>query len=97
MPCGLVYTAVVTAAGTGSPLDAATMMLGFGLGTIPALVALSIAAVSVPVVVRARAARLTPVVLVLAAALMLARAIDLTPHGNRHVHSAHRHGEIAPR
>jgi len=38
LPCGLVYTALAWALVSGSPARGALLMLGFGLGTLPALV-----------------------------------------------------------
>lgn len=38
LPCGLLYSMFLKAAGTSNPLEAATMMLLFGLGIVPALV-----------------------------------------------------------
>lgn len=37
LPCGLVYSVVAWSLTTGSALDGALLMLGFGLGTLPAL------------------------------------------------------------
>jgi hypothetical protein len=37
LPCGLVYTVVAWSLTMGSALDGAKLMLGFGLGTLPAL------------------------------------------------------------
>lgn len=37
VPCGMVYGTLVFAAMTGSPVRAASVMAGFGLGTIPAV------------------------------------------------------------
>lgn len=37
LPCGLVYTLVLAAAVSGDPLTGATIMLAFGLGTLPAM------------------------------------------------------------
>ena len=37
LPCGLVYTVVAWSLTTGSALEGAVLMLGFGLGTLPAL------------------------------------------------------------
>ncbi|MBK5915380.1 sulfite exporter TauE/SafE family protein [Rhodocyclus purpureus] len=37
LPCGLVYSALVTALGSGSALNGALAMLSFGLGTLPNL------------------------------------------------------------
>lgn len=39
MPCGLLYPMLLSAAQTGAPLEGALAMLGFGLGTVPALLA----------------------------------------------------------
>lgn len=39
LPCGLVLTALLMAAASGSAMDGATTMLAFGLGTLPALLA----------------------------------------------------------
>lgn len=43
LPCGLVYTAVAWALVSGSPARGALLMLGFGLGTLPALVGMGMA------------------------------------------------------
>ncbi len=37
LPCGLVYTMLLAAATSGSPLQGAAVMAGFGAGTLPAL------------------------------------------------------------
>lgn len=39
LPCGLVYSALALAATSGSPLQGALLMAGFGVGTLPATVA----------------------------------------------------------
>ena len=44
LPCGLVYTVLLTAASTGSPTGGATTMLAFGVGTLPAMLGLTAAA-----------------------------------------------------
>jgi hypothetical protein len=44
LPCGLVYTVLMTAASTGSSLAGATTMFAFGLGTLPAMLGLTVAA-----------------------------------------------------
>ena len=45
LPCGLVYSVVVAALATGSPWHGGALMLAFGLGTLPALLAMGMAAV----------------------------------------------------
>lgn len=42
LPCGLVYTALALSATTATPASAALTMLGFGLGTLPALLITSL-------------------------------------------------------
>ena len=39
LPCGLVYGVLIAAATSGSPLKGGSMMLAFGCGTLPALLA----------------------------------------------------------
>ena len=45
LPCGLVYSVLVAALATGSPARGGLLMLAFGLGTLPALLAMGMAAV----------------------------------------------------
>ncbi|MGH7618187.1 MAG: sulfite exporter TauE/SafE family protein [Gemmatimonadaceae bacterium] len=44
LPCGWLYTFVVTAGGTGSPVGGAAVMLVFWLGTVPLLVGVGVGA-----------------------------------------------------
>ncbi|WP_085317868.1 sulfite exporter TauE/SafE family protein [Derxia lacustris] len=43
VPCGLIYSMILSAMLTGSPLRGAAVMLAFGLGTLPNLLALGFA------------------------------------------------------
>lgn len=88
VPCGLVYAAVTAAAATGSAVDALALMIGFGLGTVPALVALSWSRTLLPLALRARLRQLTPVVLALTAALLLVRGLA-PPASAPHIHAHH--------
>lgn len=45
LPCGLVYSVLVAALATGSAWQGGVLMLAFGLGTLPALLAMGMAAV----------------------------------------------------
>ncbi len=45
LPCGLVYSVLVAALATGSALQGGLLMLAFGLGTLPTLMAMGMAAV----------------------------------------------------
>jgi sulfite exporter TauE/SafE len=44
LPCGLVYTVLMTAASTGQALSGAATMFAFGLGTLPAMLGLTLTA-----------------------------------------------------
>jgi len=44
LPCGLVYSVLTTALGSGSGLNGATIMFSFGLGTLPNLLAMGLLA-----------------------------------------------------
>jgi len=44
LPCGLVYTVLLTAASTGQVVTGSLAMLAFGLGTLPSMLGLTLAA-----------------------------------------------------
>lgn len=44
LPCGLVYSVLLTASASGSAISGAVVMLAFGLGTIPSMLGMSLAA-----------------------------------------------------
>lgn len=44
IPCGLVYSVLMTAASTANPLGGALTMLAFGAGTLPSMLGLTVAA-----------------------------------------------------
>lgn len=48
LPCGLVYTAIALASTAGTTLGGAAVMLAFGLGTLPAMLSVSIAGHALP-------------------------------------------------
>ena len=45
LPCGLVYSVLIAAMATGSALNGGLLMLAFGLGTLPTLLAMGMTAV----------------------------------------------------
>jgi sulfite exporter TauE/SafE len=75
LPCGLVYVALAAAAAAGTAMAAVAFMAGFGLGTLPALLAVTASARVAPSTLRARLRRVTPIVLVLTAMLLILRAV----------------------
>lgn len=44
LPCGLVYSVLLTASSTGSPWSGALVMFAFGLGTLPSMLGMSLSA-----------------------------------------------------
>lgn len=65
LPCGLVYSTLLWAASQGNALDSAVLMLAFGLGTWPVLLATGLAAERVTAVLRKRSVRVAGGVLVM--------------------------------
>lgn len=82
LPCGMVYSVLVTALLSGSALAGALVMLAFGLGTLPMLFALGALGARVRMLLRLRGVRVASGVLVLGFGLAgLARAAGGLPHG----------------
>ena len=54
MPCGLIYSALAWTATAGNPRDSALLMLIFGAGTLPAMLATSFGAQGVQALLRRR-------------------------------------------
>jgi sulfite exporter TauE/SafE len=44
LPCGLVYSVLLTASAAGSPISGGAVMLAFGVGTLPSMLGMSLAA-----------------------------------------------------
>jgi sulfite exporter TauE/SafE len=81
LPCGMVYSVLVTAMLSGSALTGALVMLAFGLGTLPMLLGLGLAGARLRACLRRRGVRLACGALVLGFGLLgLARAAGGLPH-----------------
>ena len=57
LPCGLVYTVLITAASTGGAGTGSATMFAFGLGTLPAMLGLTLAAPALSVFLADRLVR----------------------------------------
>lgn len=57
LPCGLVYSTLTWAVASGSALDGAAIMFCFGLGTLPALLSVGVAAKTLAIWVQKTAVR----------------------------------------
>ena len=65
LPCGLVYSTLIWSASQGSATDSALLMLAFGLGTWPVLLATGLAAERVGALLRKRSVRMAGGLLVI--------------------------------
>ncbi|MEG1040190.1 MAG: sulfite exporter TauE/SafE family protein [Pseudomonas sp.] len=65
LPCGLVYSTLLWAASQGNAVDSALLMLAFGLGTWPVLLATGLAAERTNALLRKRGVRVAGGVLVI--------------------------------
>lgn len=77
LPCGLVYVACAAAAATGSTLAAIESMCAFGLGTVPMMLGVALAARPLKSAFRFKLQRLIPVSLVLVGLLLILRGLSL--------------------
>ncbi|CDG86037.1 sulfite exporter TauE/SafE family protein [Janthinobacterium agaricidamnosum] len=66
LPCGMVYSVLLAAMLSGSAIDGAAVMLAFGLGTLPALLAMGLLGARLRRHLQRRAIRLASGLLVLA-------------------------------
>jgi len=84
LPCHLIYAFAAQAAATASVRDGTLTMLAFGLGTVPAMLALGVTRVLARPAVRARLSTAAGVLVIGFGALTVARGIGLPAAG--HVH-----------
>jgi sulfite exporter TauE/SafE len=81
LPCGMVYSVLVTAMLSGSAAGGALVMLAFGLGTLPMLLGLGLLGTRLRACLRLRGVRIACGALVLGFGLLgLARAAGGLPH-----------------
>ena len=86
LPCGLVYTVLLTAASTGSAAGGAATMFTFGMGTLPAMLGLTMAAPALQTFLADRLMRrIVGFSLVILAAWMLLMLVGGSP-GGHHAH-----------
>lgn len=87
LPCGLVYSMLLFAALTGDALRGGGIMLAFGLGTLPAMLASTLGASRLTIYLRQSGTRRLSGALLLVFGLWLAyAAIPSTPHANHGNH-----------
>ena len=77
LPCGLVYIALAGALVSTTPIDGALYMMIFGLGTMPALLVVSMAGNIISMTVRRRVQQLIPFLIILIGVLFVLRGMNL--------------------
>lgn len=77
LPCGMVYIALTGAMATGTVLGAALFMVSFGIGTLPALLALALWGVKLSWQTRRTMQRMVPYVVAVTGILLIIRGLNL--------------------
>jgi uncharacterized protein len=77
LPCGLVYTAIAGAIAVAEPMKAGLFMALFGLGTVPAMLSLSLAGQKISMGVRNKFRRVSVVFVSAMAVLLILRGLNL--------------------
>jgi uncharacterized protein len=70
LPCGFLYTGLVVAAGTASPLEGALALAAFALGTMPSLIVVGIAGHFAGHRLNAGALRYAPIIMLINAVML---------------------------
>ncbi len=90
LPCGLVYSVLLTASAAGSALAGASVMFAFGVGTLPSMFGMSLAAPLLSAMLSDRWTRK-----LLGAALILLAVLSVTLMLARmQGHAAHQHASV---
>jgi sulfite exporter TauE/SafE len=77
LPCGMVYVALAAALNFSEVQQSVLFMSGFGAGTIPLMLLLSIAGNSFSFSIRTRIKRVVPYLMTVMAVLLIARGMNL--------------------
>lgn len=77
LPCGMVYAAIAGALVSNSITNATVFMASFGLATVPALLLLMLFGSGIPLHIRFKLRKLTPLVMMVVAALLIFRGMNL--------------------
>ena len=90
LPCGLVYSVILTASAAGSPVTGALVMLAFGVGTIPAMLGMSLAAPALAAMLNDRwTRRLMGAALIFLAVLSVTLMVVKMQGAGVHMHGMH--------
>ena len=93
LPCGMVYFALITAINGTSLLAAVGFMFLFGLGTLPAMLALSLSGLKLGLNARIQMKRVIPYVIASMAVVLILRGMNLgIPFISPHISPVAGHG-----
>lgn len=87
VPCGLVYLALISSIATGNSFSGGLYMLMFGVGTLPAMMAVGFFKQWFSISLRTRVRKLTPVMLTIAGILLVMRGILIEFPGHNSAHT----------
>jgi len=91
LPCGLVYAALAMAMTQPAPLAAASAMLAFGLGTLPAVLAAGAVAQQLAHILQQRPVRMGLALTIIAFGLWTIWGSFAYQQGHQHAHGAQHH------
>ena len=77
LPCGMVYTALITSVVTGTPTFAAFTLFFFGLGTLPGMILITLFANKITRRFRGRINKILPFLVTIIGLLILLRGLNL--------------------
>lgn len=77
LPCGMVYVALMNALLAGNPVSSAYTMIVFGIGTLPAMIAVGFAANRIGIEMRQRLNKVVPYLLTIVGLLVVLRGMNL--------------------
>lgn len=77
LPCGLVYLGIAGAIATGNSLSGSMFMAAFGLGTLPAMLGVSLAGSWISVGLRSKIRKAVPVFVGIMAVMLILRGMNL--------------------
>ena len=77
LPCGMVYLAIAGALNTNHIWDGSLFMMMYGLGTLPAMLTLSVFGFMISIQVRNNMKRMMPYLLGIMAVLLILRGLNL--------------------
>lgn len=77
LPCGFVYMALATALTFGSVESSFLFMAGFGIGTIPAMLGISLAGSFIPATFRRKLQKISPYFIAAVGIILILRGLNL--------------------